>query len=71
MPELDPDIENRFSHHAPQPGQKEKYEDIRERAKELAYLLTELCPVSRERATALTHLDATVMFANAAIARNS
>lgn len=66
-----PEIENRFSYHPPKEGQQEKYVAIREKAKELAYLLTEQCPHSRELSTALTHLDSTVMFANAAVARNT
>lgn len=63
-------IENAFAYHAPQPGQAEKYIEIRAKAKELAYLLDELCPNSREKSVAMTHLETTMMWANASIARN-
>src|SRR4051812_23468771 len=63
-------IENNFTYHAPQPGQPEKYEKLRAKAKELAYLVVELCPNSRERSVAMTELESAVMWANAAIARN-
>jgi hypothetical protein len=62
-------IEQAFSYHPPRPGQPERYEAIRGKAKELAYLLDELCPLSRERSVAMTHLETAVMWANAAIAR--
>ncbi|MEF2293134.1 hypothetical protein [Virgibacillus dokdonensis] len=63
-------IENNFSYHAPKEGQVEKYNTIREKAKELAYLLEEVCPNSREKSVALTNLETSVMWANASIARN-
>ncbi|MCY9720945.1 hypothetical protein M5W76_21560, partial [Paenibacillus larvae] len=63
-------IENNFKYHAPKEGQPEKYTAIREKAKELAYLIDELCPNSREKSLALTNLEQAVMWANAAIARN-
>ncbi|AQR77687.1 hypothetical protein ABNB59_20615 [Paenibacillus larvae] len=65
-----PQIENNFKYHAPKEGQPEKYTAIREKAKELAYLIDELCPNSREKSLALTNLEQAVMWANAAIARN-
>lgn len=63
-------IENNFKYHAPKEGQPEKYNAIREKAKELAYLIDEVCPDSREKAVATTNLETAVMWANAAIARN-
>lgn len=63
-------IENNFVYHAPKPGQPEKYMALREKAKELAYLIDELCPPSRERSVAMTELETAVFWANAAIARN-
>lgn len=65
-----PQIEKNFSYHPPQPGQQEKYESIRAKYKELAYLIEEVCPPSRERAIAMTELEQSHMMANAAIARN-
>ena len=63
-------IENNFSYHAPKEGQAEKYTEIRERAKELAYLIDEVCPGSREKSLAMTKLEEAVMWANASVARN-
>jgi hypothetical protein len=62
-------IENNFKYHAPKAGQPERYNQLREKAKELAYLINELCPNSRERALAITKLEETSMWANASIAR--
>jgi hypothetical protein len=63
-------LEDRFTYHAPFGDQPERYNRIRDKAKELAYLIASLTPMSREQSTSLTHLDGCVMFANAAIARN-
>lgn len=63
-------IENNFKYHAPMPGQPKRYEALRAKAKELARLIEDTCPHSRERSTAMTNLEQAVMWANAAIARN-
>lgn len=63
-------IENNFSYHAPKPGQPEIYQEIREKAKELAYLIDQKAPDSREKSLAMTNLEQAVFWANAAIARN-
>ncbi|MFC4768728.1 DUF7681 family protein [Effusibacillus consociatus] len=63
-------IENNFTYHAPKPGQPEKYSALREKAKEFAYLIDELCVNSREKSLAITNLEQVVFWANAAIARN-
>ncbi len=63
-------IDNIFTYHPPFGTQQARYEAIRGKAKELAALLLESCPESRERSTALTYLETSVMHANAAIARN-
>ncbi|MSA01083.1 hypothetical protein GKG47_11645 [Lactonifactor sp. BIOML-A3] len=63
-------IENNFMYHVPKAGQQEKYEAIRAKAKELAYLIDEECPPSREKSLAMTNLEESVMWANAAVARN-
>lgn len=67
---VNPQIENNFKYHSPKDGQPEKYNTIREKAKELAYMIDELCPNSREKSVALTELETAVMWANASIARN-
>jgi len=63
-------IENNFTYHAPKLGQQEKYVALRDKGKELALLIVELTPASREQSLALTDLERCVMMANASIARN-
>jgi len=63
-------LENRFTYHAPKPGMNEKYQALRDKAKELAYLIEELTPTSREQSVAMTNLETAIFWANAAIARN-
>jgi hypothetical protein len=63
-------LENDYSYHTPFGTQQERYVAIRDKAKELAYLIVRNSPTSREQSVALTHLDGVVMNANAAIARN-
>ena len=63
-------LENIYMYHSPKEGQNEKYEALRAKAKELAYLIDELCPNSREKSVAFTNLETSVMWANASIARN-
>jgi hypothetical protein len=63
-------IENDFTYHAPKGDQADRYILIREKAKELAIVIVENSPKSREQSVALTELDHVVMMVNAAIARN-
>jgi hypothetical protein len=63
-------IENNFKYHAPREGQPAIYEEIRNKAKELAYLIDSYCPNSREKSLAMTKLEESVMWTNAGIARN-
>lgn len=62
--------ENNFTYHAPKGDQAERYGKIREKARELAELMEESCPDSREKSLASTKLEEAVMWANASIARN-
>lgn len=62
--------ENNFTYHKPKDGQQERYVIIRDKAKELAFLLDTNCPASRELSVAMTHLEEVVMWSNASIARN-
>ena len=62
-------IENNFKYHAANKDQTMKYTMLRNKAKELAYLINDICPNSRERALSLTKLEETSMWANASIAR--
>lgn len=67
----DDEISRRFTFHPAQPGQPELYEAIRAQAHELARLIIRVTPRSREHDIALTRLDETVFWANAAIARRT
>lgn len=64
------DIIKPFTYHAPREGQPLTYQQIRDWAKSFAMLLAGLCPESRERSLALTHLEEVVFWANASIARS-
>lgn len=64
------DIGNNFSFHACDDDQALRCGNIRAKAKQLAYLIDDSCPDSRERSLAFTKLEEAVMWANAAIARN-
>lgn len=64
------DIENNFKYHRPKAGQSEKYEQLRAKAKELAYLILQMCPDSPEKTMAFRKLENSIMWANASIARN-
>lgn len=63
-------IERNFTYHAPQEGQPEKYEAIRDLALTTAKFINDVCPDSREKSLSMTKLEEAVMWANAAIARN-
>ena len=62
-------IETNFTYHAPSENQVDRYNVLREKAKELAYAIDERCPSSREKSLAMTNLEQAVMWANASIAR--
>jgi len=63
-------IENNFTYHSPKGNQPERYEELRNKAKELAYLIESNCQNSREKSLAMTNLENSIMWANASIARN-
>ena len=63
-------LENRFTYHTPKEGQHEACEQLRNKAKELALLINELCPEGREKAFSFTNLEQSVFWANAAITRS-
>jgi len=64
------DLDKRFTFHAPSPAQVGKYNDLRSVARFLARTINDLCPECREKSLAVTALEESVMWANAAIARN-
>jgi hypothetical protein len=63
-------IENSFTYHPPKGDQAERYQTLRESAKYLAHQINLLVPNGREKSLAITHLEESIMFANAGIARN-
>lgn len=69
---IDPqELYNRFTYHAPKPGQPEQYEMIRSIGLSFATFLNENCPDSRELSLSITKLEEVVFWANAAIARRT
>jgi hypothetical protein len=70
MPLTNADIDNLFTYHRPFGDQPGRYTSIRFSARELARTIAKLCPESREKSLAITHLQTAIMFANAAIAIN-
>lgn len=67
---MDAKIENAFMYHEPKDDQPTKYQAIREKSKEMAYLIKDLVPDSREKSLALIKLEECSMWANAGIARS-
>lgn len=64
------EIERIFTYHSPKGDQPQRYEQLRNKAKELGLLINDLCPDSREKSIAITKLQEVSMFANASIAIN-
>lgn len=63
-------IENIFTYHKPFGDQPQRYELLRAEARELALMIEENCPESREKSLAITNLQQAIMWANASIAIN-
>jgi len=63
-----PDLENWFTYHAPEVGDRTKYENIRAAGKEFAYTIVRNTPHSADRMAAIRKVREAVMTANAAIA---
>jgi hypothetical protein len=64
------DLDNRFTYHAPKADQPVKYQEIRSCARDMADIIDDLAPDSREKSLAITKLEELVFWANAAIARH-
>lgn len=62
------DLDNWFTYHSPKGDQPERYQILREKAKQLAYLILEHAPESADRTAAIRKLRECVMTANASIA---
>lgn len=66
------EVHNRFgAYRKPTEDTAPKYKAIQEKTLELALLIQELCPESRQKETALTQLELAKMSANASVALNS
>lgn len=63
-------IEKYFTYQPPIAGNLPKFTKIRDKAKELAYILDENCPASSEKSKSLDKLREVVMWANASIIVN-
>lgn len=66
------DLENRFRHHTPEPGdgKAEKYGANRAELLAVAKSIGDRIPGSRERSVFFTKLEEAMFWANAAVARN-
>ena len=62
-------LANDFTYHCPPPEIAVNFVTLREKAKELAFLIADLVPAGREQSSALTNLEQTIFHANAGIAR--
>lgn len=60
-------IEHWFTYHSPNEGQKLRYDMVRLKAKELAYVIMRECPDSDERDTAMHFLRQCALNANQSI----
>lgn len=63
-------LDQRFTYKRANPGQSTRYNEIVAAARSFAALLMRNCPPGRETACAITHIEESVMWAIAAIARN-
>lgn len=64
------DRDVRFTYHPPKSDQIPRFQVIREQALQMANTICNATPASREQSLAITALEETVFWANAAIARN-
>lgn len=69
-PELVKRVRSDFTYHPSNEEQGERMKAIRDNCYQLAHLILNLTPASREQSLALTNLEQVSMWANAAIARN-
>lgn len=62
------EIENSFTYHPPKGDQQERYVALRNKAKELAFLILDTVPAGRYQSLALTELEICSAMANKGIA---
>ena len=63
-------LDYNFNHHSPTSEQIEKYDAIRDKFKEVAELICEICPESRERTESMVNIEQAMFWANASVARD-
>lgn len=63
------ELDKRFTYHEPNEDKKIRFLNIRNAAKQLAYIIDNVCPEGREKSLSLTRLEESVMWANASVAR--
>ncbi len=63
-------LDKMFTYQAPKAEDLRKYSEIRQKAKEFAFLIDAICPASQERSIAIQRLQEVSMWANASIALN-
>lgn len=64
------EIANRFNYHAPHGDQATRYNKIRTKLGEMAQMIVDETPASREQTLAVGFLEQAMFHANAAIARH-
>lgn len=64
------ELRKRFTHHPPKEDQPKRYKAIRQQTRDIAELIEDMCPDSREKSLAMIKLEEAVFWANASIARN-
>lgn len=65
------EIEKLFTYHAPKAGQPERYQVLRNKAKELAGVIVQVTPQGADQSAAIRKLRECIMTANASIALES
>jgi hypothetical protein len=63
------DIANRFGFHPANDDTGPRHDQVRHACQDLAHLLNDLLPDGREKSLAITSLEQTMFWANAAVAR--
>lgn len=63
-------LNNIFTYHPPFANQQQRYQQLRDKARELAEMFADYVPESHEMDQALDHLRMSVMWANSGIACN-
>ena len=70
MPFTEETLRSRFTYHKPTGNKAIYHQEVRNGCLDLALLINQKCPDSREQSLAITKLEEVMMWAMAAIARN-